>query len=301
MKKILVTGSNGQLGMELQGFSKFKTGYDFMFTDRKTFSLGNKEQMSDFFRINKPDYCINCAAYTNVDGAESNTQLANSINNEAVGFLAKLTKEFDCKLIHISTDYVFNAKNDTPISEDCDAMFPLNTYGETKYKGEVNCVKNNGEAIIIRTSWVYSSFGNNFVKTMLRLMKERNSIKVVDDQIGSPTYGKDLADCILKIVEYNKWTPGVFHYSNRGSLSWFDFASKIKELSNLECEILPISSSEFITKAKRPLFSILETKKIQEVYKIKTFPYLDSLKHCISILLIGNNVDESVNNTNKKV
>jgi dTDP-4-dehydrorhamnose reductase len=290
MKKILVTGSNGQLGMELQLLGKLKTGYNFLFSDRKTFSLENKDQMTEFFQKNKPDYCINCAAYTNVDGAESNAQLANIVNNEAVGFLAKLSKEFDCKLIHISTDYVFNTENDIPISEDYEGMFPVNTYGETKYKGEVNCVKNNSEAIIIRTSWVYSSFGNNFVKTMLRLMNERNNLKVVDDQIGSPTYAKDLADCILKIIEFKKWTPGVFHYSNSGSLSWFDFASKIKEFSNLECEILPIPSSEFVTEAKRPIFSILETKKIQEEYHIKITPYLDSLKRCLSILLNGGNL-----------
>ena len=296
MKKILVTGSNGQLGMELRGTSKIKTGYEFLFTDRKTFSLENKDQMRGFFQTHKPDYCINCAAYTNVDGAESNTELANSINNEAVGFLAKLTKEFDCKLIHISTDYVFNAKNDTPIPEDFEDTFPINAYGETKYNGEVNCVKNNTEAIIIRTSWVYSSFGNNFVKTMLRLMKERKELKIVDDQIGSPTYAKDLADCILEIIEYKKWTPGVFHYANSGSLSWFDFAAKIKELSKLECEILPIPSSEFITAAKRPLFSILETKKIQEFYKIKTLAYMDSLKHCMSILAN----DANLLNLNKK-
>ena len=301
MKKILVTGSNGQLGKELQVLSKLKTGYEYLFTDRKTFSLGNKDQMRKYFQTNKPDYCVNCAAYTNVDGAESNAQLANSINNEAVGFLAKLAKEFDCKLIHISTDYVFNAENDSPISEDYDTMFPVNTYGETKYKGEINCVKNNSEAIIIRTSWVYSSFGNNFVKTMLGLMNERNNLKVVDDQIGSPTYAKDLADCILNIIEYEKWMPGVFHYSNGGRLSWFDFALMIKELSNLECEILPIPSSEFITKAKRPLFSILETNKIQKRYNIKIIPYLDSLKHCISILVNGDNVEEAIKNSNKIV
>ena len=301
MKKILVTGSNGQLGMELQELSKSITGYEFLFTDRKTFSLENEDQMREFFQTNKPDYCINCAAYTDVDGAETNVQLANSINNDAVGFLAKLSKEFDCKLIHISTDYVFNAENDTPITEDYSTMFAVNTYGETKYKGEINCVKNNSEAIIIRTSWVYSSFGNNFVKTMLRLMNERNGLKVVADQIGSPTYAKDLADCILKIIEYRKWISGIFHYSNSGSLSWFEFALKIKELSNLECEILPIPSSEFITKAKRPLFSILETKKIQKGYNVKINPYLDSLKHCISILEKGGNVDEVKNNVNKTV
>lgn len=174
MKKILVTGSKGQLGMEIQALSKLHTKYDFLFTDRKTFSLENETQMRAFFQTNKPDFCINCAAYTNLDGAENEYDLANKINNEGVGFLSNLTKEFNCKLIHISTDYVFNVENDTPIVEDYNPIAPINAYGETKYKGELNCLKNNSEAIIIRTSWVYSSFGTNFVKKMLVLMKDRD-------------------------------------------------------------------------------------------------------------------------------
>lgn len=296
MKKILVTGSNGQLGMELQAISALKTHYEFLFTDRVTFSLENEFQMRDFFQNNNPDYCINCAAYTDVDGAEVNVKLSNSVNNEAVGFLSKLAKEFNCKLIHISTDYVFNAENCTPIPENYSETFPINTYGDTKYRGEVNCLVNNPQSIIIRTSWVYSSFGKNFVTTMLRLMNERSQLKVVDDQIGSPTYAKDLAGAILNIIEYKQWTSGIFHYANGGSLSWFDFAIKIKELSNLECEILPIPSSQYITDAKRPLFSILETSKIKEVYNVKTIPYLDSLKQCLSLFSHENNTEVSVNN-----
>lgn len=280
MKKILVTGSNGQLGSELKILASGYTAFDFVFADRSDFSLENKEGIIAFLDKTKVNYIINCAAYTAVDKAETETELADVVNHQAVGTIAEWCFQNDCKLIHISTDYVFDGTSSVPLKED-DRTNPQSQYGKTKLLGELACLKNNPDSIIIRTSWVYSEFGNNFVKTMLRLMKERDSINVVNDQIGSPTYAKDLAEALLKIIETEDWHSGIYNFSNEGEISWFEFALAIKEISASSCAVNGISTIEYPTPAKRPAYSLLDKTKIKEVYKVEISEYKRSLEKCL--------------------
>lgn len=280
MKKILVIGSNGQLGSEIKTLVSLYSMFEFVFADRSDFSLENEKEMIAFFDKKAADYIINCAAYTAVDKAETEIELSNLINNKAVGTIAKWCFENNCKLIHISTDYVFDGTSSVPLKED-DPTNPQSQYGKSKLLGEVSCMKNNPSSIIIRTSWVYSEFGNNFVKTMLRLMNERDSINVVNDQIGSPTYAKDLAEAILKIIESEDWHSGIYNFSNEGEISWYEFALAIKEISRISCDVKGIPSIEYPTPAKRPAYSLLDKTKINEIYKIEILDYRYSLKKCL--------------------
>lgn len=280
MKKILVIGSNGQLGSEIKTLVSLYSMFEFVFADRSDFSLENEKEMIAFFDKKAADYIINCAAYTAVDKAETEIELSNLINNKAVGTIAKWCFENNCKLIHISTDYVFDGTSSVPLKED-DPTNPQSQYGKSKLLGEVSCMKNNPSSIIIRTSWVYSEFGNNFVKTMLRLMDERDSINVVNDQIGSPTYAKDLAEAILKIIESEDWHSGIYNFSNEGEISWYEFALAIKEISRISCDVKGIPSIEYPTPAKRPAYSLLDKTKINEIYKIEILDYRYSLKKCL--------------------
>lgn len=281
---ILVTGSNGQLGKELQELAQSYPSFRFVFASREDLKLHHFGLVENFFVGLKPQYCINCAAYTAVDRAESEQDMAMLVNGEAVGNLAAVCKKFNTKLIHISTDYVFDGESETPYHPD-DTTGPISIYGISKLKGEELCVKENPEAIIIRTAWVYSEFGNNFVKTMMRLMKERTEIKVVDDQIGAPTYAADLAKAILDIINSGKWTSGIYHYSNRGKISWYDFAVAIKEMIGSSCIVHPIPTTDYPTPAKRPKFSLLDTSKIATSFGLLIPEWRESLKQCVKRLL----------------
>lgn len=283
MKKILVTGSNGQLGSEIKSLVTVFSNFEFVFTDRSQLSLEKPETISEFLDTVQPDYIINCAAYTAVDKAESEPELADLINHKAVEAIAKWSFSNNAKLLHISTDYVFDGTSATPLKEE-DATNPQNEYGKTKLKGEQAALKENPDILIIRTSWVYSEFGNNFVKTMLRLMAERDSLNVVDDQIGSPTYAKDLAQAILDIISNDNWQGDIYNYSNEGEISWFDFAVAIKEIAGLDCAVSGIPSSQFPTPAKRPAYSLLNKSKIKETFEVAVPDYKSSLKKCIKAI-----------------
>lgn len=283
MKKIVVTGANGQLGSEIRKLSHFYSQYEFIFTDRETLPLDNLNQIQSFFKEVQPDYCINCAAYTAVDKAEAEMETANVINTIAVGVIANCCVKYNCKLIHISTDYVFDGTSPTALDEEAEVN-PINVYGKTKLEGERICLKNSPDSIIIRTAWVYSEFGANFVKTMIRLMNERDSIGVVNDQIGSPTYAADLANVILEVIKKGEWVSGIYNYSNEGEISWYDFALDIKELIKSKCEVNGIPSSVYPTPAKRPAYSLLDKSKIKNTYNITVPFYKDSLATCIKKL-----------------
>ncbi len=281
---ILVTGSNGQLGKELQELASLYPAYRFVFASREDLKLHHFGLVENFFVGLQPQYCINCAAYTAVDKAESEKDMAMLVNGEAVGNLAAVCKKFHTKLIHISTDYVFDGESETPYQPD-DATGPISIYGISKLKGEELCLQENPDAIIIRTAWVYSEFGNNFVKTMMRLMKERPEIKVVNDQIGAPTYAADLAKACLDIIASGKWQTGIYHYSNSGKISWYDFAEAIKEMIGSKCIVHPIPTTDYPTPAKRPKFSLLDTSKIKEVFDVNIPEWRKSLGICIRRIL----------------
>ena len=284
--KILVTGSNGQLGKELQDLAPSFPQFEFVFLSKEDMPIHNFELVRVFFDSVKPAYCINCAAYTAVDKAESEKELAFQINGEAVGVLAAVCKEHGTKFFHISTDYVFNGEATYPYTENFPTD-PINTYGASKLEGEKQALDLNPDCIIIRTSWVYSSHGKNFVKTMMRLMNEKDSISVVNDQIGSPTYAADLAEAILQIITslhpHNSpfTTHGIYNFSNEGIISWFEFAEAIKEIIKCPCEVQPIPTSAYPTPAKRPAYSVLDKTKIQEAFGIQLKDWKESLEACI--------------------
>jgi dTDP-4-dehydrorhamnose reductase len=280
-KNILVTGSNGQLGREIKELSK-EYPYNFYFTDRESLDITNLDKLNSFVIVNKIDTIINCAAYTAVDKAEQEQDLADKINHKAIEYLSFVAKDKRCKLIHISTDYVFDGKNYKPYSED-EKTNPQNIYGQTKLDGELAMQKiNPSNSIIIRTSWVYSSFGANFVKTMLRLAKERESLGVIFDQVGTPTYAKHLAQTILDIIpKLDNSKVGVYHYSNEGVLSWYDFAKEIMKMAKIECQVNPIETKEYPTPASRPHYSLLNKAKIKKDFDIMIPYWKDGLDECL--------------------
>ena len=284
MNNILVTGSKGQLGSEIRELSS-NYDYKFFFTDRDSLDITNEKDMQEFVQTNNINTIINCAAYTAVDKAEADIDNANKINHLAVKSLAEMSKEKNIKLIHISTDYVFDSKNYKPYKED-DKTNPNGIYGKTKLAGEVGLQEINPKnSIIIRTSWVYSSFGANFVKTMLRLGKEKESLGVIFDQVGTPTYARDLAKTILDILPNIKnEAVEIYNYSNEGVLSWYDFAKEIMSLAKIDCTINPIETKEYPTPAKRPHYALLNKSKIKNGFKI-TIPYWrDSLEECLRVM-----------------
>jgi len=277
MERILVTGANGQLGSELAVISANYPKYKWIFADRGKLTLDNLDLLQTQLKEIKPNIIFNCGAYTAVDKAEDEKELAFTINHLAVELIAKYAFKNNVKLIHISTDYVFDGLSSNALTEDAHTN-PINVYGDSKLAGEIACLKENPNSIIIRTSWVYSKFGKNFVKTMQRLMEERDEINVVNDQVGSPTYAADLAQSMTDIVESSKWIPGIYNYSNEGEISWFEFALTIKEFGNYKCKIEGISSSSYPTPAKRPNFSLLDKTKIKSVYGLEIPNYEESLK-----------------------
>lgn len=280
MKKILVIGAKGQLGSELQELSK-NYPFQFFFYDVAEMDITNENLVEKGIAELKPDYLINCAAYTAVDKAETDKELAFAINADAVRYLAQGCTANDVKLVHISTDYVFSGEGKEPYKEN-DTPGPINVYGESKQKGEEEAIAGNKDAIIIRTAWVYSTHGSNFVKTMLRLMQSKPEINVVADQVGSPTYAHDLAEAIMQIITSGKWVPGIYHFTNDGVISWFDFASEIKKRSMLACKVNAILTEQYPTLAKRPKYSVLDKTKIQETFGVKLKDWKESLKECLS-------------------
>ena len=282
-EKILVTGSKGQLGSELAVLSKTHTQFEWVFTDREELDLCNLVVLETKLATISPRFIINCAAHTAVDRAESELELSDVLNHQAVAVLAKWSQINDCKLIHVSTDYVFDGTAATALTETAPTN-PINVYGTTKLAGEKACLKENPNSIVIRTSWVYSSFGNNFVKTMSRLMQERDSLSVVNDQIGSPTYAADLAQAIMTILVNAHWQAGIYNFSNEGEISWYEFALAIKELGNFDCEVSGIHSSNYPTPAKRPQYSLLDKTKIKDTFGVVVPNYKDSLEKCLKII-----------------
>ena len=282
--RIILIGKNGQLGRSVQSIvDKKKQNNNFTFVGRDELDLTNDNNIDKYFNHNHFDLIINCAAYTNVDRAEEETALADQINHLAVSKLSKVANKKKAKLIHISTDYVFDGKSVKPYLE-IDKTNPINTYGKTKLSGEEALLKvMPSNAMVIRTSWVYSKYGNNFVKTMLNLGREKNEINVITDQIGSPTYADDIANDILKIIDNKKFIntsmpSEIYHYSNLGEVSWHDFAKEIFKIAKLDCKVLPIKTSSYPTLAKRPLNTILNKDKIVQEFEINLSYWRDSLK-----------------------
>lgn len=283
MKKILVTGAKGQLGSELSVLALTYAQFEWVFTDREELDLCDLHHLEgQLSRIN-PHYIINCAAHTAVDRAESELELADVLNHQAVGVLAKWSTANDCKFIHISTDYVFDGTAATPLSETA-ATGPINVYGQTKLAGELACAQDCPSSIIIRTSWVYSSFGANFVKTMSKLMQERDTLQVVNDQIGSPTYAADLAQAIMTIITHPSWQAGIYHFSNEGEISWYEFALAIQEIGGFDCNVSGIPTSSYPTPAQRPQYSLLEKSKIKATFGVIVPDYKESLELCMRLL-----------------
>ena len=283
---ILVTGANGQLANEIKVISTQFPSYFFLFTAKEDLPIENTEAVKSFFEKHQVDYCINCAAYTAVDKAESEKAKAFLINGDAVGRLAAICHAHQTRFIHISTDYVYDGSREIPLKEE-DAVAPLNVYGWSKLNGEELALNRNHSALIIRTSWVYSSFGNNFVKTMLRLFKEKEEINVVADQYGSPTYAADLAKVIMLFIERmeaGEIFSGIVNYCNEGITNWFEFADEIKRLVHSDCRINPISSSSYVTAAKRPRYSVLDTSKIQLLLGTDIPDWKTSLQKCLQKL-----------------
>ncbi len=281
--KILVTGSKGQLGSEIKKKSLTKTNFEWFFTDRQSFDISNLDNINIFLDFHHPNIIINCAAYTAVDNAEDNFKTANNVNHKAISLIAKWCYENNCKLLHISTDYVYNGNSTSPYTEE-DQTDPINNYGKTKLMGDIACQNNNPESLIIRTSWLYTSFGNNFLTRLLNMTQNSDEIEIVNDQFGSPTYAGDLANTIFNLIINKKWHPGIYNYSNSGIISWYDFAKNIKSLFGFHTTIKPISTKEYCPKIKRPKYSVLNNSKIINTFKIKQFNYKVSLKKCIKIL-----------------
>ena len=290
MANILVTGSNGQVGRELQFLATQFPQHQFTFTDVEELDITSPDSVNAFFRKNNFDFCLNCAAYTAVDKAESEVALATKINVDGVKNLAQACLFNQTFLIQLSTDYVYHNQQNTPFKEG-DATNPQGVYAQTKLDGDLAALKIHLNTMVIRTSWVYSSYGHNFVKTMLRLGKEREHLNVVFDQIGTPTYARDLAATILNIVESisNSTIPsvncqGIFHYSNEGVSSWYDFAKAIFDISNINCTVSPIETKDYPTPASRPPFSVLNKGKIKSTFNSTIPHWRDGLRRCLEAL-----------------
>jgi dTDP-4-dehydrorhamnose reductase len=287
MAVILVTGANGQLGSELKEAAKNYCGYQFIFTDVDTLDITDKAQTESFIHNADPGWIINCAAYTNVDNAEKEPEKAILINHTAVKNLAGAIKGKDCRLVHFSSDYVFDGCSNVPYNEDS-VPDPVSAYGKSKLEGEKAALLHYG-SMVIRTSWLYSSFGTNFVKTILSKGKDNGTLKVVFDQIGSPTYAADLANAVMLVISgvirnQLAFHAGIYHYSNEGVCSWYDLAVETVKEAGLDCRIIPILSEEYPVVAARPSYSVFNKSKIKENYNLVIPHWRTSLKKCINLL-----------------
>lgn len=283
--KILVTGSKGQLGNEIRVLAKDYPDFDFIYTDIDELDITDIGKIEDFFSANQPNVVVNCAAYTAVDKAETDENTAFLLNATAVEYLAKSATKIGALFVHVSTDYVFDGKSYLPYNE-LEITNPQSAYGRSKLAGENAVLQFAAQGLILRTSWLYSAFGNNFVKTMIKYGSEREELNVVFDQVGTPTYAKDLAKVILDIIPIELQRSGIeiLHYSNEGVTSWFDFAKIVIAFSGINCNINPILTKDYPLPASRPCFSVLNKSKIKEMYKIKIPYWSDSVKDCIDRL-----------------
>ena len=282
--KILVTGSNGQVGNELQALASEYKLMHFVFVDIEELDITDLNACLAFFKKHSFDYCINCAAYTAVDRAETDKETAEKVNVKGAENLALASSKNGCRFIQISTDYVYHNDQNTPFKED-DKTSPKGVYAQTKLDGDLAALSHNKETVVIRTSWVYSSFGNNFVKTMMKLGKDRDKLTIIFDQIGSPTYARDLARGMLDIIQSEVQDfRGVYHYSNEGVCSWYDFARAIFDIKEIDCKTSPIETADYPTPAKRPPFSLLNKAKIKKEFGLSIPYWRDSLKECLELL-----------------
>ncbi len=281
--KLLITGANGQLGNEMRVVLQQHPEIEVIYTDVDTLDITDLAQLDAFMAINGVTHIVNCAAYTAVDKAEDDEVNATKVNVDAVRNLGIVATKYAAKIVHVSTDYVFDGCGHKPYTEDM-PVCPTNVYGRTKLAGEEALVAECADAIIIRTSWLYSSFGNNFVKTMLRLGRERDMLNVIFDQVGTPTYAADLAQTILAIITDKEWVSGVYHFSNEGVCSWYDFTIMIHKLAGIECMVNPIESSAYPVRTPRPHYSVLNKTKIKTTFSIEVPYWVDSLQKCLNIL-----------------
>jgi dTDP-4-dehydrorhamnose reductase len=289
LKRILVTGGNGQLGSELRDLVSKHSAFQFTFVDIAELDLLNEAAVRKEVEERRYDFIVNCAAYTAVDKAEDEPELCRKVNASAVGLLARLSKEFGCRLIHISTDYIFDGEFNQPIDENS-APNPLSVYGATKLEGEQLVLHELNNAYILRTSWVYSAHGKNFVKTIAGLAKQRSELGVVCDQYGTPTYARDLAEAVMTIInsitDRKTDQPGVYNFTNEGAISWYDFAVFIKDHYGFNCRVKPIKTSEYKTAAVRPKFSVLDKTKIKKTFAVEIPHWSQSLKECLNKLAL---------------
>ncbi len=283
MKNILITGCNGQLGNEMQLLAAAHPELTYFFTDVKELDITDETAVKTYIKKHEIDCVINCAAYTAVDKAETDEALCEKLNHKAPGYLAQAIEEQDGCMIHVSTDYVFDGTAHIPYREDAPTC-PNTVYGRTKLAGEQAVMQNCKQAVVIRTAWLYSTFGNNFVKTMLRLGREKENLGVIFDQIGSPTYGRDLAAAIFAILTKD-FVPGIYHFSNEGVISWYDFTKAVHRIAGItNCNVRPLHTEEYPAPAPRPHYSVLDKTKIKETYGIDIPYWEDSLTECIRIL-----------------
>ena len=283
MKNILITGANGQLGNEMRVLSAENPEYTYFFTDVAELDICNEQAILDFVKANQINVIVNCAAYTAVDKAEESIELCTKLNADAVGYLAKAAEANGAEFIQVSTDYVFDGTAHIPYQE-AEPTCPNSVYGHTKLAGEQNALTLCTRSMVIRTAWLYSTFGNNFVKTMIRLGKEREALGVIFDQVGTPTYARDLARAIFAAIRQGV-VPGIYHFSNEGVCSWYDFTKAIHRLAGITtCHVKPLHTEEYPTPAKRPHYSVLDKTKIKNTYHIEIPYWMDSLESCIAEL-----------------
>lgn len=283
MTTILITGSNGQLGNEMQQAAVRFPDFNYIYTDVAELDICDKSALDAFVKANNVNVIVNCAAYTAVDKAEDDVELCYKINRDAVRNIAEVANDNKVKVVHISTDYVFDGTNYLPYTEDM-PVCPATVYGKSKLEGEQALLENCKESVILRTAWLYSSFGNNFVKTMIKLGTERDSLGVIFDQVGSPTYAADLADVILQLLSNKTFIPGIYHFSDEGVCSWYDFTKTIHRMANITCDVKPIETKDYPARTPRPHFSVLNKGKIKSTYGISIPHWEVSLEKCIGLL-----------------
>lgn len=283
MTTILITGSNGQLGNEMQQAAVRFPDFNYIYTDVAELDICDKSALDAFVKANNVNVIVNCAAYTAVDNAEDDVELCHKINRDAVRNIAEVASDNKVKVVHVSTDYVFDGTNYLPYTEDM-PVCPATVYGKSKLEGEQALLENCKESVILRTAWLYSSFGNNFVKTMIKLGTERDSLGVIFDQVGSPTYAADLADVILQLLSNKTFIPGIYHFSDEGVCSWYDFTKTIHRMANITCDVKPIETKDYPARTPRPHFSVLNKGKIKSTYGISIPHWEVSLEKCIGLL-----------------
>jgi len=283
MTTILITGSNGQLGNEMQQAAVRFPNFNYIYTDVAELDICDKGALGAFVKANNVNVIVNCAAYTAVDKAEDDVELCYKINRDAVRNIAEVATENKVKVVHVSTDYVFDGTNYLPYTEDM-PVCPATVYGKSKLEGEQALLKNCKESVILRTAWLYSSFGNNFVKTMMKLGTERDSLGVIFDQVGTPTYAADLADAIMQLISSETFVPGIYHFSDEGVCSWYDFTKTIHRMANITCDVKPIETKDYPARTPRPHFSVLNKGKIKSTYGISIPHWEVSLEKCIQLL-----------------